>query len=167
MLNSENRNSFLNKYSFVHRRQNMAADYRIIEPQLLAQYIISAARDPNVRGFTINPKTLEPIKIVARDVFGVSIQRTDLELTNKSSIAEVLSWVNKHTLYLILQNHFAGGWREGVFIVNVTVIVKGDVGAVKAAVDVGAEAVQRVGELIAVHVIPRPNAGLEALFSKN
>ena len=49
----------------------------------------------------------------------------------------------------------------------VTVIVKGDVGAVKAAVDVGAEAVQRVGELIAVHVIPRPNAGLEALFSKN
>lgn len=39
----------------------------------------------------------------------------------------------------------------------VTVIVKGDVGAVKAAVEVGAEAVQRVGELVAAHVIPRPH----------
>jgi microcompartment protein CcmL/EutN len=39
----------------------------------------------------------------------------------------------------------------------VTVIVKGDVGAVKAATEVGAEAAQRIGELVAVHVIPRPH----------
>lgn len=39
----------------------------------------------------------------------------------------------------------------------VTVIIEGDVGAVKAAVDVGATAAQRVGELISVHVIARPN----------
>lgn len=39
----------------------------------------------------------------------------------------------------------------------VTVIVKGDVGAVKAAIEVGSEAVQRVGELVAAHVIPRPH----------
>lgn len=39
----------------------------------------------------------------------------------------------------------------------VTVIVKGDVGAVKAAVEVGEEAVRRVGELVAAHVIPRPH----------
>lgn len=38
----------------------------------------------------------------------------------------------------------------------ITVIVKGDVGAVKAAVDAGAAAAKRVGELISVHVIPRP-----------
>jgi microcompartment protein CcmL/EutN len=42
----------------------------------------------------------------------------------------------------------------------VTVIVKGDVGAVKAATEVGAEAAQRVGELVAVHVIPRPHNDL-------
>ena len=42
----------------------------------------------------------------------------------------------------------------------VTVIVEGDVGAVKAAVDAGASAAKRVGELISVHVIPRPHADL-------
>ena len=39
----------------------------------------------------------------------------------------------------------------------VTVIVRGDVGSVKAAVDAAAEAVGRVGELISAHVIPRPH----------
>lgn len=42
----------------------------------------------------------------------------------------------------------------------VSVIVKGDVGAVKAATEVGAEAAQRIGELVAVHVIPRPHGEL-------
>lgn len=42
----------------------------------------------------------------------------------------------------------------------VTVIVKGDVGSVKAAVDAGAAAAGRVGELIAAHVIPRPHTQL-------
>ena len=42
----------------------------------------------------------------------------------------------------------------------VTVIVKGDVGAVKAAVDSGAAAAKRVGELHSVHVIPRPHSDL-------
>lgn len=46
----------------------------------------------------------------------------------------------------------------------VTVIIKGDVGAVKAAVDAGAEAAKRVGELVSAHVIPRPNEGLLELF---
>lgn len=39
----------------------------------------------------------------------------------------------------------------------VTVMVRGDVGAVKAATDAGAAAAQRVGELLSVHVIPRPH----------
>src|ERR1700734_2256513 len=43
----------------------------------------------------------------------------------------------------------------------VTVMVRGDVGAVKAATDAGAAAARRVGELIAVHVIPRPHESLE------
>ena len=40
----------------------------------------------------------------------------------------------------------------------VTVLVRGDVGAVKAATDAGAAAARRVGELVSVHVIPRPHA---------
>ena len=46
----------------------------------------------------------------------------------------------------------------------VTVMVRGDVGAVKAATDAGAAAARRVGELIGVHVIPRPGEGLDKVF---
>jgi len=48
----------------------------------------------------------------------------------------------------------------------VTVLVRGDVGAVKAATDAGAAAARRVGELISVHVIPRPHAEVERILSK-
>jgi len=48
----------------------------------------------------------------------------------------------------------------------VTVIVRGDVGAVKAATEVGAEAAQRIGELVASHVIPRPHADLAKILPK-
>ena len=46
----------------------------------------------------------------------------------------------------------------------VTVMVRGDVGAVKAATDAGAAAAERVGELISVHVIPRPHSDVEAIL---
>jgi ethanolamine utilization protein EutM len=48
----------------------------------------------------------------------------------------------------------------------VTVLVRGDVGAVKAATDAGAAAARRVGELIAVHVIPRPHTEVERILPK-
>jgi microcompartment protein CcmL/EutN len=48
----------------------------------------------------------------------------------------------------------------------VTVMVRGDVGAVKAATDAGAAAARRVGELISVHVIPRPHAEVEKILPK-
>ncbi len=47
----------------------------------------------------------------------------------------------------------------------VTVMVRGDVGAVKAAVDAGAAAAERVGELVSVHVIPRPHEELEGILT--
>jgi len=45
----------------------------------------------------------------------------------------------------------------------VTVFVRGDVGAVKAATDAGAMAAEKVGELISVHVIPRPHQEVELI----
>lgn len=48
----------------------------------------------------------------------------------------------------------------------VTVMVRGDVGAVKASVDAGAAAAERVGELVGCHVIPRPHAELEQILPK-
>ena len=46
----------------------------------------------------------------------------------------------------------------------ITVAIKGDVGAVKAAVDAGAAAAKRVGELVSVHVIPRPQVDISLLM---
>ncbi len=48
----------------------------------------------------------------------------------------------------------------------VTVMVRGDVGAVKASVDAGAAAAERVGELMSCHVIPRPHPELEEILPK-
>src|SRR3954452_2279623 len=48
----------------------------------------------------------------------------------------------------------------------VTVMVRGDVGAVKAATDSGAAAARRVGELVSVHVIPRPHGEVEKILPK-
>ncbi len=46
----------------------------------------------------------------------------------------------------------------------VSVIIQGDVGAVKAATEVGEEAASRVGEVVAVHVIPRPHEDISKLL---
>ena len=46
----------------------------------------------------------------------------------------------------------------------VTVLVRGDVGAVQAATDAGAAAARRVGELVSVHVIPRPHDEVESML---
>ena len=48
----------------------------------------------------------------------------------------------------------------------VSVMVRGDVGAVKAATEVGAEMASKLGELVAVHVIPRPHSDVEKLLPK-
>jgi ethanolamine utilization protein EutM len=56
------------------------------------------------------------------------------------------------------------GWQKigGGYV---TALVRGDVAACKAATDAGAAAAQRIGELVAVHVIPRPHGDLEDVYS--
>ena len=54
--------------------------------------------------------------------------------------------------------------KEQVGAGLVTVLVRGAVGAVKAATDAGAAAAENVGELISVHVIPRPHAEVEVIL---
>lgn len=46
----------------------------------------------------------------------------------------------------------------------ITVMVRGDVGAVKAAVDAGAAAAEQVGEVVSIHVIPRPHSDVESIL---
>ena len=57
--------------------------------------------------------------------------------------------------------------REYIGAGYVTVLVRGDVGAVKAATDAGAAAARRVGELVSVHVIPRPHIELERVLESS
>jgi microcompartment protein CcmL/EutN len=59
---------------------------------------------------------------------------------------------------LVGKEHAGGGL--------VSIYVRGDVGAVKAATDAGGAAAQRVGELVSVHVIPRPHADVESIIPK-
>ena len=59
---------------------------------------------------------------------------------------------------LVKQVQIGGGF--------VTVLVKGDIGSVKAAVEAGAEAAKRVGELVCAHVIARPHADVEAVLPR-
>ena len=72
------------------------------------------------------------------------------------SIEAADAMVKAANVTLVGKEHVGGGL--------VTVLVRGDVGAVKAATDAGAAAAQRVGELISVHVIPRPHTEVETIL---
>ncbi|NFN19243.1 ethanolamine utilization microcompartment protein EutM [Clostridium botulinum] len=72
------------------------------------------------------------------------------------SIEAADAMVKAANVYLIGKEYIGGGL--------VTVMVRGDVGAVKAATDAGAAAAQRVGELVSVHVIPRPHSEVEVIL---
>ena len=72
------------------------------------------------------------------------------------SIEAADAMVKAANVYLVGKEHVGGGL--------VTVMVRGDVGAVKAATDAGAAAAQRVGELISVHVIQDPMRKWKAFF---
>lgn len=73
-----------------------------------------------------------------------------------ASIEASDAMVKAANVTLIGKEHVGGGL--------VSVMVRGDVGAVKAAVDAGAAAAERVGELVSVHVIPRPHDEVEAIL---
>ena len=73
-----------------------------------------------------------------------------------ASIEAADAMVKAANVHLIGKEHVGGGL--------VTVMVRGDVGAVKAAVEAGAASAKRVGELVSMHVIPRPNGDVEEIL---
>ena len=75
-----------------------------------------------------------------------------------ASIEAADAMVKAANITLIGKEHVGGGL--------VTVMVRGDVGAVKASVDAGAAAAERVGELVSIHVIPRPHDEVEGILPK-
>ncbi|MDR2136576.1 MAG: ethanolamine utilization microcompartment protein EutM [Treponema sp.] len=73
-----------------------------------------------------------------------------------ASIEAADAMVKAANVGLIGKVHVGGGL--------VTVMVRGDVGAVKAATDAGAAAAAKIGELVSVHVIPRPHSDVENIL---
>jgi ethanolamine utilization protein EutM len=92
--------------------------------------------------------------------------------TAKLEIGEALGMIETRGLVCMIEAADAMVKTANVVIVAwdkvdaglVTVLVRGDVGSVKAATDAGASAARRVGELVGVHVIPRPADDLERIF---
>ncbi|SDN69021.1 ethanolamine utilization protein EutM [Paenibacillus sp. yr247] len=74
------------------------------------------------------------------------------------SIEAADAMVKAANVRLVGKVHVGGGL--------ITVMVRGDVGAVKAATDAGAAAAEKVGELVSVHVIPRPHSDIEFILPK-
>jgi len=74
------------------------------------------------------------------------------------SVEAADAMVKAANVHLIGKVHVGGGL--------VTVMVRGDVGAVKASVEAGGAAAKRVGELVSVHVIPRPHDDVELILPK-
>jgi len=72
------------------------------------------------------------------------------------SLAAADAMVKAANVEIVSKNEIGGGL--------VSVVVKGDVGAVKAATEAGAEAANQIGEVVAVHVIPRPHTDIAEHF---
>ena len=70
-----------------------------------------------------------------------------------------MPWSSRPNVHLVGSEKIGAGY--------VTVLVRGDVGAVKAATDAGAAAAGKVGEMVSVHVIPRPHTEVESILPNN
>lgn len=92
------------------------------------------------------PETLEALGMVETKGFVGAVEAAD-------------AMVKAANVQLLGKEYIGAGY--------VTIFVRGDVGAVKAATDAGAAAARRVGELISVHVIPRPHSEVERVLPVN
>ena len=95
-------------------------------------------------------------------VFGASMTLEALGMVETKgligSVEAADAMVKAANVILIGKEYIGAGY--------VTVMVRGDVGAVKAATDAGAAAARRVGELVSVHVIARPHAEVDKILPK-
>jgi len=96
----------------------------------------------------------------------------DSPVSDKPEIGDALGMIETRGLVGMIEAADAMLKTANVVLVSwqkvdaglVTALIRGDVGSVKAATDAGAAAARRVGELVGVHVIPRPADDLEKVF---
>jgi len=93
------------------------------------------------------------LKVEAKEALGL------IECKGLVGAVEAADAMVKAAKVSLIGKEFVGGGY-------VTVMVRGDVGAVKAAVESGSVAAKKVGELVSVHVIPRPHDDVESILPK-
>ena len=93
------------------------------------------------------------------EVSGVVAAVDALDIMCKSADVTLVSWERKLGGRLVT---LIGTEKIGSGLVSV--MVRGDVGAVKAATEAGSSAASKLGEIVAVHVIPRPHADVEKIL---
>ena len=116
-------------------------------------------------------KTVQRVKQAAQQAEEVHVEQT-IQKEEKRMSQEALGMVETRGLVASIEAADTMLKAANVVLVGtekigsglVTVMVRGDVGAVKSAVESGAEAAGRLGELVATHVIPRPHGDLEKIL---
>lgn len=116
-------------------------------------------------------KTVQRVKQAARQAEEVIVEQT-IQKEEKRMSQEALGMVETRGLVASIEAADTMLKAANVVLVGtekigsglVTVLVRGDVGAVKAAVETGADAAARLGELVATHVIPRPHDDVEKIL---
>lgn len=116
-------------------------------------------------------KTVQRVKQAARQAEEVIVEQT-IQKEEKRMSQEALGMVETRGLVASIEAADTMLKAANVVLVGtekigsglVTVMVRGDVGAVKAAVETGADAAARLGELVATHVIPRPHDDVEKIL---
>ncbi len=117
---------------------------------------VSAA--PQAEALGANPSMEEKQTMADRDPNMIALGMVETRgLIGSVEAADAM--VKAANVVLIGSEYIGGGY--------VTVMVRGDVGAVKAATDAGAAAAKRVGELVSVHVIPRPHENVEMILPQS
>ena len=102
----------------------------------------------------------------------MAVPKKDAQVSDQPEIGDALGMIETRGLVGMIEAADAMLKTANVVLVSwqkvdaglVTALIRGDVGSVKAATDAGAAAARRVGELIGVHVIPRPADDLEKVF---
>ncbi len=149
------------RYCRLPSHQALAADEMKSSAPVSDEPSLPKTSDESITGGESIPPSKPPSQIQQKEI-SMTIQMIALGMIETKGLVGAIeaadAMVKAANVKLIGKEYIGGGY--------VTVMVRGDVGAVKAATDAGAAAAQRVGELVSVHVIPRPHSDVEMILPK-
>ncbi len=133
-----------------------------------------AEKKTTTKKTTTTTKKAVPAKVAEEKAVVVEKKITETKKEEKKMVQEALGMVETRGLVAAIEAADAMVKAANVELIGtekigsglVSVMVRGDVGAVKSAVDAGGAAATQLGEIIATHVIPRPHGDVEKILPK-